>query len=106
MDNRVMYFIVNTRNPKFSKLLEEAEIANIANANGAVLSWFYNDDESKAEIKVVGASNDWYANSPWFEHRMILSSYTPSQHPDLLIELQNPEWNIYNTDSPSGGSPA
>ena len=104
MDNRVMYFIVNTRNPKFSKLLEEAEIANIANAHGAVLSWFYNDDESKAEMKVVGPDENWYVNSEWFEHRMILSSYTPAQHDQLVIELQNPEWSTA-PDVPPGGSP-
>ena len=102
MDNRVMYFIVNTRNPKFSKLLEDAEIANIANANGAVLSWFYNDDESKAEMKVVGASENWYELSEWFEHRMILESYTPAQHDQLMIELQKPEWE---RTTPPGGSP-
>ena len=103
MDNRVMYFIVNTRNPKFSNMLEEAEIANIANAYGAELSWFFNNDESKAEMKVVGATDDWYVNSIWFEHRMILSSYTPAQHGALMIDLQNPEWA--GTVSPPGGSP-
>lgn len=96
--SKTMYFILDATHNKVNKLLNSAETLHKANAYGAELSWYYNNDQTKAEMKVVGPTDDWYTGSGLFNHPAILQTFTMEQHGDLLTILQDPEWKV-------GGSP-
>jgi hypothetical protein len=110
MATKQMYFIIDATHEDFPLAKAEAEAAQATYVDpNSVLSWSYNNDQTKVQAKVVG-SGDWYPEVPWYQHPMFLGVYSKDEgdgydsHDLFAIETAKPEWQP-GIEGGSSGSP-